>query len=84
MNRQDTLNNFFSISEGAGGIEPRRRNAYRSRRLQAVVEAHKALRASGSLTGSTGSSAMETENHAEEVGTRVRREAGSGTGGTRI
>ncbi|EJD06452.1 PIN domain-like protein, partial [Fomitiporia mediterranea MF3/22] len=58
-NRQDTLNTFFSVSEGAGAAEPRRREAYASRRLQALVTAHR--KAQKARTGGTDEGSSEEE-----------------------
>ncbi|THH07366.1 hypothetical protein EW145_g3430 [Phellinidium pouzarii] len=58
-NRQGTLNDFFSVSAGSGPAEPRKQQAYASRRLQTLVAEHRKAqkqRAEGSASASASTS----------------------------
>ncbi|KAL5525958.1 hypothetical protein ACEPAG_7296 [Sanghuangporus baumii] len=91
-NRQGTLNTFFNVSEGAGAAEPRRREAYASRRLQALVSAHRKAqkqRADGTSTEPTESDdSDDAEGGKKQPARKKRKKASSAegdesTGGTR-
>ena len=68
--RQGTLNDFFGVTPGAGPAEPRKRQAYASKRLQALVSEHrkaqkqKANAAGPSRSQSVTDGANEDENGA--------------------
>ncbi|KAI5122769.1 hypothetical protein M0805_009851 [Coniferiporia weirii] len=85
-NRQGTLNDFFSVSLGNGAAEPRKNQAYASRRLQALVTEHRKAQKqrtgsnastsrSGSTTGETSGDEAEAEIAAETRPTRKRKRA---------
>ncbi|OCB85329.1 PIN domain-like protein [Sanghuangporus baumii] len=82
-NRQGTLNTFFNVSEGAGAAEPRRREAYASRRLQALVSAHRKAqkqRAEGTSTEPTESGDSDDAEKKKEPARKKRKKASSPEG----
>lgn len=87
MNRQGTLGDFFDVTGGGSGttaLEPRKRQAYTSKRLQELVSAHRNEQKQANTTG-----LEENESRIEGVGANggssatKRKRSGTGKGVTR-
>ncbi|KAL0574982.1 DNA repair protein rad2 [Marasmius crinis-equi] len=63
LNRQGNLNEFFDVSGGSGTLAPRKRQAYASKRLQAVVSDFRKKRKNAT---STPASASDEDSEVEE------------------
>ncbi|KZP00582.1 hypothetical protein CALVIDRAFT_280525 [Calocera viscosa TUFC12733] len=72
-NKQGTLSSYFDVSVGSGAYEPRKRQAYSSKRLQKVVSDFRKEQAR--VEEVRRSMAPEVEDEAEEAPKRTKRKA---------